>query len=238
MSFQFEQAGSHHLTVKSLGVEVTNNNYEVVEQREIVVVAVKPNVVQTVLQQVSPIVTPENLIVSVAAGVPLGIMEKCLPWKSRVVRVMPNIPTLIRQGASAFALGNHVTERDRDIVKEIMSAVGYVEEVQEKDVAAVTGLSGSGPAYCFMAIEALADGGVKAGLSRQQALKLAAHTVEGSARLVLESGKHPGELKDAVCSPQGSTIYAVHALEKAGVRATLMDAVESAIERAKQLSEQ
>ncbi|XP_028516603.1 pyrroline-5-carboxylate reductase, partial [Exaiptasia diaphana] len=223
---------------QSLGVEVTNNNYEVVEQREIVVVAVKPNVVQTVLQQVSPIVTPENLIVSVAAGVPLGIMEKCLPWKSRVVRVMPNIPTLIRQGASAFALGNHVTERDRDIVKEIMSAVGYVEEVQEKDVAAVTGLSGSGPAYCFMAIEALADGGVKAGLSRQQALKLAAHTVEGSARLVLESGKHPGELKDAVCSPQGSTIYAVHALEKAGVRATLMDAVESAIERAKQLSEQ
>ncbi|KAK3753325.1 hypothetical protein QZH41_015274, partial [Actinostola sp. cb2023] len=220
-----------------LGVQVTDNNLEVVEHREIIVVAVKPNIVPAVLNQISPMISQDNLIVSLAAGVPLGVMEECLPWRSRVVRVMPNIPALVQQGASAFALGNHANSRDRDIVMELMSAVGYVEEVQEKDVAAVTGLSGSGPAYCFMAIEALADGGVKAGLSRKVAINLAAHTLLGSAKLVLETGQHPGELKDAVCSPQGSTAYAVHSLERSGLRATLMDAVESAILRAKQLSE-
>ncbi|XP_001626073.2 pyrroline-5-carboxylate reductase 2 [Nematostella vectensis] len=217
--------------MRGLGIHVTDNNCEAAGNKDIVIVAVKPNVVKDVLSEIAPVITPKNLVVSIAAGVSLKSMEKCLPHKSRVVRVMPNIPTLVRAGASAYALGHNAIGDDSETVKRLMSAVGYVQQVREKDVAAVTGLSGSGPAYCFMAIEALADGGVKAGLPRQVAINLAAHTLMGAAKLVLETGKHPGELKDSVCSPEGSTAYAIHSLERAGLRATLMDAVDAALRR-------
>lgn len=224
--------------MKDLGVQATKHNGEVVQEADVVLVAVKPNIVPGVLREVAPTVTSKKLLVSVAAGVTLEAMEKCLPHDSRVIRVMPNTPSLVRQGASAYALGMNAGPRDGEIVRHLMSAVGHVEEVEESQLSAVAGVSGSGPAYCFVIMEAMADGGVKNGLPREVALKLAGHTLMGAARLVLESSKHPGELKDNVCTPEGSTIYGINHLERAGLRGIMMGAIDASMQRAAELSNQ
>lgn len=222
---------------KDLGVNVTESNKEVVQKSRMIVLAVKPNVVSPVLQEVSNTVSKEKLVVSIAAGIPIADIEKLLPEGSKVIRVMPNTPALVQAAASVLAPGRAVDDNDTELVIELLRCFGIAEPGSEKLLDAVTGLSGSGPAYAFTAIEALSDGGVKMGLPRDLATKLAAQTLLGAAKMVLETGKHPGQLKDEVCSPGGTTIAAMHKLERGGFRASLIDAVEAATLRAKELGQ-
>ncbi len=219
------------------GAKATGFNPDVVNFASVLVLAVKPDQINDVLLEVSPHLSEQHLLVSIAAGVTLGKMESNLPPGTRVVRVMPNTPALVGASASAFALGKTATPDDGQIVSTLFSAVGVAFQVKESLLDAVTGLSGSGPAYVYMIIEALSDGGVAAGLPRDVATKLAAQTVLGGAKMVLETGLHPGALKDMVASPGGTTIEGVHELEKAGVRGALMNAVRAAAEKSKRLGQ-
>jgi len=196
--------------------------------------AVKPNCIRGACEGITESTDMGAVIVSIAAGVTLESLEEALPGR-RVVRVMPNTPCLVGEAACGFSLGTHATDDDRTLVKTLLDAVGVSMEVGETLLNAVTGLSGSGPAYVFQFIEALSDGGVRAGLPRNVATMLAAQTVKGAAEMVLKTGKHPGELKDAVTSPGGTTIAGVEALEKGGFRAATISAVASATKRSMQL---
>lgn len=219
------------------GVRVTASNAEVATSSGTLVVAVKPDLVVPVLEEVRPYVNDRQLILSIAAGVPLKKLEDTLFEGARVIRVMPNTPALVGASASAYAMGEYATAEDGATAQKLLSALGLVYEVKEKLLDAVTGLSGSGPAYVYLMIEALSDGGVAAGLPRDIAIRLAAQTVLGSAKLLLETGLHPGQLKDMVCSPGGTTIEGVHELEKAGFRAALIGAVRSAAEKSRKLGQ-
>jgi len=220
------------------GIRTTGDNHALLRDSDVLVLAVKPQVIDKVLTEVGKEVRPEQLVVSVAAGVPLEALEGRLPPGSRVVRAMPNTPATVQAGATAIAAGSHAREDDLRIAREMFEAVGRVVVLDETLLDAVTGLSGSGPAYVMLIIEALADGGVKVGLHRDTALTLAAQTVFGSARLLLETGEHPGRLKDMVTSPGGTAIAGLHTLESGALRKTLIDAVEAATKRAGELGEQ
>ncbi len=216
---------------KEHGIVTTKDNAALVAWADVVVLAVKPQVIDRVLAPVATALRPEALVISIAAGVPLHALEARLPPGARVVRSMPNTPAIALAGATAIAPGSHATEADLAIARHLFEAVGRVTVLDESLLDAVTGLSGSGPAYVMLIIEALADGGVKVGLHRETALMLAAQTVYGSAKLLLETGEHPGRLKDMVASPAGTTIAGLHTLEAGGLRTTLMDAVETATAR-------
>ena len=220
----------------SFGANAADTNSEVVANSDVVFIAVKPQYVSLVLKEVRPVLTPKTVIVSIAAGVTLATLKEAAGEDSRVIRVMPNTPCLVGETASAMCLGGKADDGDADVVKQLFDAVGVIYKVDEKLLSAVTGLSGSGPAYIFVMIEALSDGGVKAGLPRDIATQLAAQTVLGSAKMVFETGKHPGVLKDMVTSPAGTTIAGVHELEKAGVRNAFINAVTGAASRADELS--
>lgn len=220
---------------KETDIKTTSNNLEVVKSAEIVLLALKPDMIRPVLMEVKGHLTEEHLLVSIAAGVPIKVIEEVAGTEMRIIRVMPNTPALIGQGAAAFSPGKKATREDVEDVKAILEAVGLAVELSEKHLDAVTGLSGSGPAFVFMVIEALADGGVKMGLPRAVAMQLAAQTVLGAAKLVLETKKHPGELKDQVASPGGTTIAGIAALERAGLRAAFIEAVEAATKRSIEL---
>lgn len=216
------------------GIFSTPSNAEVCEKAtDAVILAVKPNIVKVACADVA-FAGGDALIISIAAGVNLQTLQEALPGR-RVVRVMPNTPCLVGEAASGFALGSLAVDGDREIVKTIFGSVGLVLEVSEALLDAVTGLSGSGPAYVFQFIEALSDGGVRAGLPRAVATQLAAQTVKGAAEMVLQTGRHPGLLKDGVTSPGGTTIAGVEALEKGGLRATTISAVTAATKRSMQL---
>lgn len=190
----------------------------------------------TVLREVAPYLGGQSVIVSIAAGVPVAALAAAAGAGTRIVRVMPNTPCLVGETAAAMCLGGAADEGDAEAVRALFAAVGIVHRVDERLLSAVTGLSGSGPAYGFLAIEALADGGVRAGLPRDIATQLAAQTLLGAARMVLETGKHPGALKDMVTSPAGTTIAGVAALERAGVRSAFIEAVAAATARADELA--
>jgi pyrroline-5-carboxylate reductase len=222
----------------SHGIRTTADNHVLLRESDVVVLAVKPQVIDRVLTEVGADVRPDQLVVSVAAGVPIEALEGRLPRGSHVVRAMPNTPATVQAGATAIAGGSHAHEGDLLIARELFEAVGRVVVLDETLLDAVTGLSGSGPAYTMLIIEALADGGVKVGLHRDTALLLAAQTVFGSARLLLETGEHPGRLKDMVTSPGGTAIAGLHTLESGGLRRTLIDAVEVATKRSAELGEQ
>jgi pyrroline-5-carboxylate reductase len=220
------------------GIETTTDNHQLVKQSDVVVLAVKPQVFDKVLDAVGGDFRTDQVLVSVAAGVPVSAMEARLPSMARVVRSMPNTPATVDAGATAIAPGTHATPEDLEVARALFSAVGRVVTLDETLLDAVTGLSGSGPAYVMLMIEALADGGVKVGLHRDTALLLAAQTVYGSAKLLLETGEHPGRLKDMVTSPGGTAIAGLHTLESGGLRRTLIDAVEAATNRAGELGVQ
>lgn len=220
------------------GIRTTSDNHELVRTSDVVVLAVKPQVIDKVLEAVGKDIRADQLVVSVAAGVPVSAIENRLPDGARVVRSMPNTPATALAGATAIAPGTHATDEDLAVARAIFEAVGRVVSLDETLLDAVTGLSGSGPAYVMLMIEALADGGVKVGLHRDTALLLAAQTVFGSAKLLLETGEHPGRLKDMVTSPGGTAIAGLHTLESGGLRRTLIDAVEAATMRAQALGEQ
>lgn len=219
------------------GVAAFQGNGDAAEGADVVVFCVKPQILTKVMDEVGPQMTRETLAISIAAGVPIAAMEKRLHREARIVRVMPNTPCLVGAGASGVAAGPHATPEDLATVEQIFQSVGITVIVDENLIDATTGLSGSGPAYIFLVIEALADGGVKVGLSRSRAMKLAAHTVYGAARLLIETGAHPGLLKDQVTSPGGTAIAGIHTLEAGGLRTTLINAVEAATRRAKELGD-
>ncbi len=224
------------LFADELGTHVTADAGEAVAQADVVVLAVKPQVLPDVLGACAAAIPPQALTMSIAAGVPLTRLADLLGQNRSIVRVMPNIAARVGQAASAYAPNQYVTDEQKALTERLLGAAGIVLEVEEKLLNAVTGLSGSGLAYVFMFIEALADGGVAAGLPRRQALPLAAQTVLGAAKMVLESGDHPGALKDQVCSPGGTTIAAVRVLEAHGFRAAALEAVVAAAQRAAELA--
>jgi pyrroline-5-carboxylate reductase len=218
------------------GVRTVSSNAEVVQACEVVFLAVKPQTMSAVLSDVRPHLTPNHLVVSIAAGVTLTQLADALGTATRLVRVMPNTPALVGACAAGFAPSAAAKPEDVELVGKLFNAVGTAFAVPEHQLDAVTGLSGSGPAFVYVLIEALADGGVRVGLPREVALKLVAQTVFGSAKMVLETGTHPAVLKDAVASPGGTTIAGLHALERAGFRAAAMDAVDAAARRAAELA--
>jgi pyrroline-5-carboxylate reductase len=222
---------------KETGARTCGRNAEVVSAAGVLVLAVKPEQVGGVLLEIGGLVTDKHLVLSIAAGVPLARLEAGLGPGARVVRVMPNTPALVGASATAFAMGKAASAEDGVLAQALLSSVGMAFSVKEPLLDAVTGLSGSGPAYVYMFIEGLSDGGVAAGLPRDVATRLAAQTVLGAARMVLESGLHPGTLKDKVASPGGTTIEGIHELEKGALRATLMNAVRAAAEKSRKLGQ-
>ncbi|KAG0710300.1 Pyrroline-5-carboxylate reductase 2 [Chionoecetes opilio] len=224
--------------LRELGVRTTQDNNDVVISSDLVFVCVKPHQLTSMLGDLPPLGNHSPLFVSVVTGVSLGHLETMLcslVENPRVVRAMPNTPSAVGQGCCLYALGTHTTPSDAETTSSLLSALGMSAQIPEYQIDAACGLSGSGPAYIYMAIEALADGGVKMGLPRQLAQTLAAQTVKGAGAMVLETGKHPGQLKDEVCSPGGTTIAAVHTLEQNSFRNSLISAVEASALRSKEL---
>jgi pyrroline-5-carboxylate reductase len=222
---------------KEHGIRTTTDNHALVHEVDVLVLAVKPQAFDKVLAAIENDIDGQ-LVISVAAGVPLLALEARLAPGTHVVRAMPNTAAIVLAGATAIAPGTHATDADVAVARALFRAVGEVVTLEEAQLDAVTGLSGSGPAYVMLMIEALADGGVKVGLHRDTSLLLAAQTVYGSAKLLLETGEHPGRLKDMVTSPGGTAIAGLHTLESGGLRRTLIDAVEVATLRSEELGAQ
>lgn len=221
---------------ETYGIRAVEDNREAARQA-IVVLSVKPQIFGRVLDEVAGDIGAEALVISIAAGVPVAAIQPKLAGGTRVVRAMPNTPALVEAAATAIARGEHARESDLDDARRIFDAIGVTVVLDESQLDAVTGLSGSGPAYVFLILEALSDAGVKVGLSRRNAQLLAAQTLLGSAKLLLETNEHPGRLKDMVTSPGGTAITGLHTLENGGLRTTLMNAVEAATKRSRELGE-
>jgi pyrroline-5-carboxylate reductase len=221
---------------KTLGIHTTTDNRKVAKSSDIIILAVKPMNSREVLTEIKDFIQPYQLILSVMAGIKTSFINSFLGVSCPVIRSMPNTPVLVDGGATAISKGEFAGDEDVKIAHAIFKSVGIVEVVPEGLLDAVTGLSGSGPAYIYMVIEAMTDGGVKMGIPRQTAFKLAAQTVFGSAKLVIETGKHPAILKDEVTTPGGTAIAAVAELETHGLRTMLINAVSTATARSKELS--
>ena len=216
--------------------KVTGELAELGADSDVILLCTKPNDVPAALADAAKAIEGDSrLVISIAAGITLGALEKMAGEKFRVIRAMPNTPALVGHGAAAYCLGSHATAADAQAAQELLGAVGLAVEVPERLMDAVTGLSGSGPAYIYVVIDALADGGVRAGIPRADAVRLAAQTVLGAAAMVLETGEHPAVLKDMVTSPGGTTIAGLAALEKHGLRSALIEAVGAAVQRASEL---
>ena len=222
---------------RQYGIQVAFDNAELVRRADIVILAVKPQIMDAVATEIAPAVTRKKLLISIAAGVATDKIRACLHKDSRLIRVMPNTPALVLEGVTAIAKADGLEPGDLDVAREIFGAVGRVVVLGEELLDAVTGLSGSGPAYVAIVIESLADGGVRMGLDRATAMTLATQTVLGAAKLLLETGLHPGALKDMVSSPGGTTIAGIAALEEGGLRTTLIKAVERATQRSRELGQ-
>ncbi len=219
------------------GVATTTSNIDVVKASEIIIYAIKPQIMATILNETAAHLDMSKIIISIAAGVPLVAIESCLNKDLRLIRVMPNIAASVREGAAAIAAGKHASKEDLKLAKAIFDSVGKSIIIEEDLMDAITGLSGNGPAYIFLIVDALADAGVKMGLSREDALLLSAQTILGAAKLLLETKEHPGRLKDKVTSPGGTAIAALHTIEEGGLRTTLINAVEVGTKRSKELGE-
>jgi pyrroline-5-carboxylate reductase len=222
---------------RQYGIQVSSDNAELIRRADIVILAVKPQIMEAVLTEIAPAVTRRKLLISIAAGVSTAKIRAVLHKDARLIRVMPNTPALVLEGVTAVAKAEGLEAGDLETAGEIFSAVGRVVVLGEELMDAVTGLSGSGPAYIAVVIEALADGGVRMGLDRITAMTLATQTVLGAATLLRETGLHPGAVKDMVCSPGGTSIAGIAALEEGGIRTTLIKAVERATQRSRELGQ-
>lgn len=222
---------------ETYGVKTAESNASCVRDADVVLIAVKPQIFSKILNEIRAELKPDAMVMSVAAGITTGRMESELGGTPRVVRAMPNTPSLIKQGATAICAGTYTTEEDLDRARHILEPISLVVTVDESHMDAVTGLSGSGPAYIMLIIEAFADAGVKVGMSREIAQELAVQTIKGSAAMLQETREHPGRLKDQVTSPGGTAIAGLHTLEQGGLRTTIMNAVEDATKRAQALGE-
>jgi pyrroline-5-carboxylate reductase len=220
---------------RQYGIRTAASNSSLVGESDVVILAVKPQIMGAVLKEIADAVDTRKLLISIAAGVATRTLRAHLAKPVRLIRVMPNTPALVLEGVTAIARADGLDHGDLDTAQELFGAVGRVVVLDEDALDAVTGLSGSGPAFIAIVIESLADGGVKMGLDRATAMTLAAQTVLGSAKLILETGAHPGQLKDMVSSPGGTTIAGISALEEGGVRRTFISAVERATQRSREL---
>ena len=219
-------------------VRTTTSNLKAVAEADIIIYAVKPQIMAATLAETAAKLDMSKLVISIAAGVPLAAMESCISKDLRLIRVMPNIAAFVKEAASAIAAGAHATKEDISLAMEIFNSIGKCIFLKENYLMdAITGLSGSGPAYIFLIVDALADAGVKMGLARQDSLFLAAQTVLGAAKLLIETQEHPGQLKDKVTSPGGTAIAGLATLESGGLRTTLINAVEAATNRSKELGD-
>lgn len=216
------------------GIRTTRNNREAVREGDLIILGVKPLVVDGVLAEVKSELK-EKVLVSVAAGVPLARLAAGLEREAKIIRAMPNAPALVQAGATVLAPGKGVEQETLDLILKIFDSIGKTWILEERYLDAVTGLSGSGPAFVFLVIEAMADGGVKSGLNREVALSLAVQTVLGAAQMAFQTGDHPARLKDFVASPGGTTIAGLHQLEEGKIRAAFMSAVEAATRRSEEL---
>ncbi|XP_012219252.2 uncharacterized protein P5cr-2 isoform X1 [Linepithema humile] len=223
-------------TFKEMGSNTVFTNVPVIDHGDVLILSVKPQVVPKILPELR-LHNKKKLLISIAMGISLASIERALEG-TPIIRVMPNTPALVGCGATVFARGKHASDKDAEITEKLFSAVGICEEVSENLIDPVTALAASGPAYVYMMIEAMADGGVKMGLTRPIAYKLAAQTVLGAGTMVRETNMHPGQLKDDVTSPAGCTITGIHQLEKRGLRSALIDAIEAATLRCKEVSSQ
>jgi pyrroline-5-carboxylate reductase len=220
------------------GIYTTQNNREVIDRSQIVVYAIKPQIMAEVLRETANALNMDKLIVSIAAGVPLTAIESVIKKELRLIRAMPNVCVAVKEGATAITAGAHCRPGDAETAMAVFNAVGRCVILKESYLMdAVTGLSGSGPAYIFTIVDALCDAGVKVGLSRKEASILASQTLLGAAKMLLETKIHPGQLKDMVTSPGGTAIAGLHTLEKGGLRTTLINAVEAATLRSRELGE-
>jgi len=220
------------------GVRTSTRNPEAVAASEVVIYAVKPQLMAEVLKETADQLDMSKVVISIAAGVPLRAIESLLHKELRLIRVMPNIAASVKESATALSAGKHARKEDVELAMAIFNSVGKAVFLRENYLMdAITGLSGSGPAYIFIIVDALADAGVKMGLSRKDAQFLAAQTVLGAAKMLIETREHPGQLKDRVTSPGGTAIAGIHTLEKGGLRTTLINAVEAATQRSKELGE-
>lgn len=227
---------SREVFASGTGAEVTAEMSAVVAASEVILLCTKPQDVATALAEAAKAAAGgDRLVISIAAGVTLAALESHTPENFRIIRAMPNTPALVGHGAAGFCLGSRAVPADAAIAQSLLAAVGLAIEVPERLMDAVTGLSGSGPAYIYVVIDALADGGVRAGIPRADAVRLAAQTVLGAAAMVLETGEHPAVLKDMVTSPGGTTIAGLAVLEKQGLRSALIEAVGAAVHRAGEL---
>ncbi len=220
---------------KQYGIQVYEDNCHVAQMADVLILAVKPQMLGEVIAQIKNQVKEETLVISIAAGKDMAWMEEAFGRKIKLVRCMPNTPAMVGEGCSGVCRNAEINDQEMDLCMNLLGSFGMAEEIPEGLIDAVGGVSGSSPAFVFLFLEALADGGVKAGLPRGQAYRFAAQTVLGSAKLMLEGGKHPGELKDMVCSPGGTTIEGVQVLEQMGFRASVMGAVEACVEKSKKM---
>jgi len=218
-------------------VKTTHDNRAAVRDADLVLLCIKPQIFDRVFGDVAEFISPAALVISIAAGIPIYAIEARLKPPAHICRAMPNTPVIVDAGSTAIAISEHATPHDVERARAIFEAVGTVIQVEESLMDAVTGLSGSGPAYVFMIIEALSDAGVRVGLPRYQAQALAAQTVLGAAKLQIETGEHPGVLKDRVTSPGGTAIAGLATLEAGGLRTTLINAVIAATQRSQELGE-
>jgi pyrroline-5-carboxylate reductase len=219
----------------SYGINTTSDNKNVVKESEIIIFAVKPQVIPTVIEEIKDYIDDDRLFISIVAGKSIEWFEEAAGKSFKLIRTMPNTPALVGEGMTGVSPNKNVSDEDLKMALELLSALGKAAVVPEKLMDAVVAASGSSPAYVFMLIEAMADGAVRLGMPRALAYKFVAQTVLGSAKMVLETGKHPGELKDMVCSPAGTTIEAVRVLEEKGFRSALIEAMDACAEISKKL---
>ncbi|KAM9044547.1 pyrroline-5-carboxylate reductase 1, mitochondrial isoform 2-T2 [Megaptera novaeangliae] len=224
-------------SLQKMGVNLTPHNKETVQHSDVLFLAVKPHIIPFILDEIAADIEDRHIVVSCAAGVTISSIEKLTAFQPapKVIRCMTNTPVVVREGATVYATGTHAQVEDGRLLEQLMGSVGFCTEVEEDLIDAVTGLSGSGPAYAFTALDALADGGVKMGLPRRLAVRLGAQALLGAAKMLLDSEQHPGQLKDNVCSPGGATIHALHVLESGGFRSLLINAVEASCIRTREL---
>jgi len=220
---------------REYSISVPESAGELVKECEVVIAAVKPQYMEGVVRECSEVMDSSTIFVTIAAGLPISFYAKILGENRKIVRTMPNTPALVGEGMTVVSFGGNVTEQDRKTVKEIFSCIGMVEEMDESLMSGVVALTGSSPAYIYMLIEAMADAAVQSGIPRNLSYRMAAQAVMGSARMVLETGIHPAELKDMVCSPAGTTIEAVAALERKGFRDAIITAMSECTRRAREI---
>ncbi|WP_243386420.1 pyrroline-5-carboxylate reductase [Bacillus kexueae] len=240
-SSQIMASARSEVTIKSVNerfsIQVLSDNREVSRQADILFLAVKPDQYAEVIEEIRQHMKESAIVISMAPGMTLSTLEDNFIRKVKLVRTMPNTPSFVREGMTAFCSNAFLTENDENLVRTLLETFGRAEKVEESLMDAIPAVSGSSPAYVFMMIEALADGAVKQGISRQQAYKLAAQAVLGAAKMVLETGKHPAQLKDEVCSPGGATIEAVATLEQRQFKGTIIAAMDACGQKAKSMGE-